>query len=323
MEAANEFPETLQSAMEYFADESNAFAFMRQVRWPDGVAACPRCQSSEVSFISTRKVWECKYCKVGKQFSIKVGTIFEDSPIRLGKWWCAIWLISNAKNGISSCEIGRALGVTQKTAWFMLQRIRLALQSGSIMKLRGTIEADETFVGGKAVNMHKRERAEKIKGRGASGKAVVMGVLSRATRKNASKVHAMVVKNTDRESLLAEIEKRVAKGSAIYTDAHHAYGGLDEAIYTHEAVDHAIEYVRGKVHTNGLENFWCLLKRALKGTYVSVNAEHLFRYLDEQSFRFNERKLNDAGRFLKAVAGIIGRRLTYLALTSNGQCLQT
>jgi transposase-like protein len=321
MNVRNALPETLQEAITFFAIEENAFAFMVGVRWPDGVVKCPRCGTERVSFIATRKVWECRDCMKQKQFSVKVGTIFEDSPIKLGKWWSAIWLISNAKNGVSSCEIGRALGVTQKTAWFMLQRIRLALQAGTFEKMRGTVEADETFIGGKAANMHWDKRQEKIKGRGPTGKDIVMGLLERAG-KGKSKVRAKVIKATDRKTLHGEIREHVEAGSNIHSDALAAYRELGPD-YVHEAVDHAIQYVREHVHVNGLENFWSLLKRTLKGTYVSVNAEHLFRYLDEQSFRFNERKDNDQGRFLKAIADIVGRRLTYLALISNGQCPQT
>ena len=322
MKVDSAFPETLAEALAFFAVEENAFAFMVSLRWPTGTVSCPRCGTERVSFISSRKVWECRECVKQKQFSVKVGTIFEDSPIKLGKWWSAIWLISNAKNGISSCEIHRALGVTQKTGWFMLQRIRLALQSGTVMKMRGTVEADETYIGGKAANMHKHVREARIKGRGTVGKEIVFGLLERGERKKASRVHAKVIKTAERAVLHGEIKEKVEAGSNVFTDCLPAYCPMDEA-YIHATVDHAVEYVRDNIHTNGLENFWALLKRTLKGTYVSVNAEHLFRYLDEQSFRFNERKDNDQGRFLKAIAGIMGRRLTYLALISNGQCPQT
>jgi transposase-like protein len=313
------FPETLQEAIIYFADPENALSFMAALRWPDGKAHCPRCDSENAGFLKTRRLWKCRDC--AKQFSVKAGTVFENSPLGLDKWLPAVWLIVNAKNGISSCEIARALGVTQKTGWFVLHRIRLAMQNGSFTKMGGIVEADETFIGGLAKNMHEGERAKRIKGRGASGKDVVMGLLERGNKNRASRVRAKVVKTTDRASLHAEIESSVSKGACVFTDALPAYAGLDRD-YIHAAVDHAVEYVSGMVHTNGLENFWSLLKRTVKGTYVSVNAEHLFRYLDEQTFRYNERKDNDKGRFLKAIAGIIGRRLTYLSLIAkDGECL--
>ena len=313
------FPESLSEAIIFFADPENALNFMVALRWSDGIAKCPRCESKNAGFLSTRRLWKCRDCS--KQFSVKAGTVFEDSPLGLDKWLPAVWLIVNAKNGISSCEIGRALKVTQKTAWFMLHRVRLALQNGSFVKMAGTVEADETFIGGKAANMHKHKREERIKGRGTTGKEIVMGLLERGTRKKASRVHAKVIKSTERAILHGEITDKVETGSNVYTDSLVAYCGMDEA-YLHQTVDHAVEYVRENVHTNSLENFWCLLKRTLKGTYVSVNAEHLFRYLDEQSFRFNERKENDQGRFLKAIAGIVGRRLTYVSLIAKGgDCL--
>jgi hypothetical protein len=239
----------------------------------------------------------------------------EDSPIGLDKWMAAIWLITNAKNGISSYEVHRALGVTQKTAWFLLHRIRLALQRGSLEKFCGRVEADETFIGGKARNMHAVKRAVRILGRGPTGKAIVLGLLDRSHGEKPSRVQAMVVTGRRKKHLQTEIRARVEPGSELMTDALKSYEGLEE--YVHQVVDHAETYVKEHVHTNGMENFWSLLKRSIKGTYVSVEPYHLFRYLDEQSFRFNERKDNDRGRFLKAVAGIVGKRLTYDALTGK------
>ena len=156
---------------------------MKSVRWPGGKVSCPRCGCDEVSFISTRKLWTCKKCETKKQFTIRVGTILEDSAIKFDKWICAFWLIANAKNGISSYEIGRALGVTQKTGWFMLQRIRLAMQSGTIEKLKGEIEADETYIGGKVRNMHMDKKRKRGRGTGGVGKAIVMGLLERGKSK--------------------------------------------------------------------------------------------------------------------------------------------
>ena len=199
----------------------------------------------------------------------------EDSPLGLDKWLTGIWLIANAKNGISSYEVHRALGITQKSAWFLLHRIRLAMQSGSLGMLKGEVEVDETFIGGKARNMHTKKRAEKIHGRGASGKAIVVGVLERG-----GQVRTKVIEDTRKKTLQDEVRANVEAGSLVCTDALPSYVGLAPN-YVHEAVDHAVEYVRGNVHTNGLENYWSLLKRCIKVTYVSVEPFHLFRYHDE------------------------------------------
>lgn len=306
------FPNTLHEAIKYFADDERAFEFMKQVRWPDGKVSCPRCGLDEVSFISTRKLWTCKHCKTKQQFTIRVGTIMEDSPIKFDKWICAFWLIANAKNGISSYEIGRALDVTQRTGWFMLQRIRLAMQNGSIIKMDDHVEVDETFIGAKARNMHKGKR--KAKGTGMVAMTPVMGLLERNASKKQSRVILKVVETTRKAELQGHVRNYVLKGSEVHTDALLSYEGLNDE-YTHQVIDHAECYAKGHVHTNGLENFWSLLKRTIKGTYVSVEPFHLFRYLDEQAFRFNERKDNDAGQFLKAISSIIGKRLTWAKLT--------
>jgi transposase-like protein len=311
-----EFPETLQEAIKYFADDQRAFDYMKLIRWPDGTVRCPRCEGDKVSFISTRKLWTCKTCKTKKQFTLRVGTIFEDSAIKYDKWICAIWLIANAKNGISSYEIGRALGVCQKTGWFMLQRIRLAMQQGSFKKMRGIVEADETYIGAKARYMHKDRRT----GVGDAGvkKTPVQGILERGTKKKHSRVILKVVPNTRRPELCGNVREYVLKGSTVCTDSLMSYDDL-ESDFDRQMVNHAITYARGHVHTNGLENFWSLLKRCLKGTYVNVEPFHLFRYLDEQAFRFNNRKDEDGdkGRFMKAMAGIIGKRVTWASLTGK------
>jgi len=243
---------------------------------------------------------------------VKVGTIFEDSPIGMDKWLPAMWMLTSCKNGISSYELARAIGVTQKTSWFMLHRLRLAMQTGTYEKLSGEVEADETFIGGKGRNMHKSKREEKIQGRGMSGKVAVMGLLERH-----GEVRTKVVPDTKSRTLQVEIRENVEPGSQLYTDALKSYKGLDPG-YVHQVVDHAEKYAEGKVHTNGLKNFWGLLKRSLKGTYVSVEPYHLFRYLDEQAFRFNEREGEDADRFKKALRSVAGRRLTYRQLTGGG-----
>jgi len=311
-------PQTLQQAIIYFADKDIAHDYLVGLRWSDGVV-CPKCGGKEHSYLTTRQTWKCKACK--KQFSVKVGTIFENSPIGLNKWLPCVWMIANAKNGISSCEIARALGVTQKTAWFMLHRIRLAMQSGTFETLSGEIEADETYIGGKAENMHKWKReAMGVQGRGTVGKAIVFGLLERTTGNKASKVKTKVVKNTKKKTLQPEIRKSIEAGSNLFTDALQSYNGMDE--YIHESIDHATEYVKGNVHTNGIENYWSLFKRSLRGTYVSCNASHLFRYLDEQTFRFNNRRDNDSTRFTEVLSMVAGKRLKYAQLIQKTEYKQ-
>lgn len=309
-------PKTLVEAIRHFSDQDTCLAYLIPIRWPDGIT-CPHCGSKEHHFIATRRIWRCKGdCK--KQFSIKIGTIMEDSPLGLDKWLTGIWLIANAKNGISSWEVHRALGITQKSAWFLLHRIRLAMQSGTMGKISGEVEVDETFIGGKARNMHKDKRAEKITGTGGAGKAIVIGVLDREERK----IRTKHIPDTRRGTVQAEVRAHVAPGSAVYTDALPSYVGLAPD-YVHEAVDHAMQYVNGNVHTNCLENYWSLLKRMLRGTYVSVEPFHLFRYLDEQAYRYNERKhadntvKKDAERFAEVAGMIGGKRLTYKKLTGK------
>ena len=313
MDAPIPLPRTLLEAIRYYADPDLALATMVRQRWPNGVT-CPTCGSPEVRFLQTRRLWECKSKHPRKQFSVKVGTIFEDSPLGLDKWLPAVWLIANAKNGISSHELGRALGVTQKSAWFMLHRIRLAMQMGSFAKFSGEVEVDETFIGGRARFMHKKVRARKIKGRGPMGKTAVMGLLERHGEDGHSRVHTKVVPNVKRKTLAPEVRQHVEPGSEVFTDALRSYAELAND-YVHGVIDHAESYVEGRIHTQGLDNFWCLLKRSIKGTYVSVEPFHLFRYLDEQSFRFNRRKVEDADRFRAVLASVVGRRVTYRELT--------
>jgi transposase-like protein len=307
------FPTTLLSAVTYFADPDVAFAFTFGVRWPDGVVRCPCCESTDTPFVASRKIWQCKGCR--KQFSAKVGTIFEDSPLPMSKWWPAYWLLINCKNGISSYELHRALGVTQKTAWFMLHRLRLAMQAKTFTKMGGSVEADETFIGGKARNMHhgKRKRMGITQGRSMAGKVAVFGLLDRHGKDGVSQVRLATIKSNKRRHLMPHVTAHVEQGATINTDSLPSYVSL-QSDYTHNVIDHAEAYVDGQVHTNGLENFWSLLKRALKGTYVSVEPFHLFRYLDEQTYRFNNRKMTDAERFIAACASVVGRRVTYKAL---------
>ena len=316
---ASNQPQTLREAILFFADYSNCRKAVEAIRWPSGVVTCPTCGSEHVTYLETQRRYKC-YAKHAKaQFSLKVGTIFEDSAIGLEKWLPALWLLTNCKNGISSYELARALGVTQKTAWFMLSRLRLALQSEHGGKLSGDVEVDETYIGGKSRNMHadKRKRVGMQRGRSMAGKVAVMGLLDRHGKDGVSQVRTEILSGRKKGSLQSTVRRHVAEGSSVYTDAFYSYRGL-AGDFQHGFVDHAECYVDGQVHTNSCENFWSLLKRAIRGTYVSVEPFHLFRYLDEQAFRFNNRVMNDAERFAIALKGIINKRLTYSALTGSG-----
>jgi len=316
MDAKSNIPKSLQQAIRHFADEQVCIDTVSALRWPDG-PSCPACEHKQHYYLKTQKRWKCKEC--GRQFSVKLGTIFEDSPLSLDKWLCALWMLVNCKNGVSSHEVGRALEVTQKSAWFMLQRLRLALQSGSLVKLGGggkEVEVDETFIGGKARNMHK-SRKMRLTGRIDDDKSVVVGFIERG-----GKVRTQIVEQRRKKNLQPLIREQVQAGAAIYTDALKAYIGLDKD-YEHAVVDHAVEYVHGNVHTNTMENFWSLLKRGLQGTYISAAPYHLFRYLDEQMFRFNNRidangkKINDGDRFQLALSQVAGKRLTFAEVTGK------
>jgi transposase-like protein len=328
MDTTNVLPEpkTLQEAIVYFGDPDRAFDYAKRLRWPDGNVVCPRCSTAKNSFIKTRKLWFCYTCK--KQFTVKVKTIMEDSPIGLDKWMTAFWLLANAKNGISSHELGRSLGVTQTTAWFMLQRIREVMKGrkfGNTTKIGGEgseVEADETFVGGRVQNMHRNKRTKyMIESRGPNfNKTIVQGILDR----NLRQVRATVLPNVTRETLQNQILKNVKFGSTVYTDAAVAYDNGLQRRFVHEFVNKTEAYVRGRVHVNGMENFWSLMKRSLRGTYVAVEPFHLERYVDEQVFRYNNRAtkdnpLNDSDRFVYLMSQVLGHRLTYSDLTGKSE----
>jgi hypothetical protein len=304
-------PNTLQEAVIYFSDFENCQNAMIKLRWSDGKVRCPYCQSEDVKFLPNARLWKCYVKHPRAKFSLKVGTIFEDSPLGLDKWFCAMWLVANCKNGVSSYEIHRALKVTQKTAWFMDHRIRLAMQSGTFEKTPGAFEVDESFIGGSARFMHKDKKA-KITGTGGAGKAIVMGLLDRKTKK----IRLRHIADTSGPTLQGFVREHVQGGSYIFSDAWRSYNGLS-ADYVHQVIDHAEKYVDGEVHTNGIENFWSLLKRGLKGTYINVEPFHPFRYLDEQAFRFNNRKATDGERFVEVLSSVVGKRLTYQELTGK------
>jgi transposase-like protein len=306
-------PKTLLEAVQYFSDAENCRKFMIAVRWSDGIVKCPHCGSEKVSYLEKAKVYQCYGKHPKSKFSLKVGTVFEDSPIGLEKWLPASWLLSNCKNGISSYELAKSIGVTQKSAWFMLHRIRTAMREDhGIMTMGGDhqnpIEIDETFVGGKSINKHLGSRKQKDR------KTIVMGMLNRETRQ----VRAKVIPNVKRETLQAEILEHVGFNAHVYTDGWVGYDKLSEyKNFTHRTVNHINEYVNGRVHTQGIENFWSLLKRGLNGTYVAVEPFHMDSYVDEQVFRYNNRKQSDSRRFEKVLSQVSGKRLTFAELTGK------
>jgi transposase-like protein len=309
-------PKTLQGAIVYFSNPDHCLNYLVARRWPNGVT-CPTCGNDNVNFLQNQRRWECKGKHAKKQFSAKVGTIFEDSPIGLDKWLTAVWMLTSAKNGVSSWELHRALGVTQKTAWFMLQRIRLGMQDEKAGKLgggSGQVEVDETYIGGKARNMHKDRKARVLQGKGGGvvGKVGIQGALERG-----GDVRLNVIRDSRYGTLIPNIRQNVEAGTHLFTDEASAYFDIGPE-FAHDVINHAEAYANGQIHTNGLENFWSLLKRNLSGTYVSVEPFHLFRYLDEQAFRYNNRKdMTDADRFSKALTQIVGKRLTYKELTGK------
>lgn len=297
-------PNSLVEAVRYFADSDRCFEFVKSLRWADGEVACPRCGGADPIFISTRRIWKCRACK--RQFSLKVGTIFEDSALGFDKWLPAIWLIANSKNGISSCELGRALGVTQKTAWFMNHRIRLAMASGTFRKLSGTVETDETYIGGLGKNMHVADRKRKIHGTGHTDKVAIHGALERG-----GPLVATVLDKVSAKEIQTSIRNWVESGATLYTDQAPTYLGLKRD-YVHASVNHGIgEYVRGDAHTNSIESFWNLYKRAWKGTYTHNLPKHTNRYVAERTFSFNNRELTDLERMTAVTSAVTGKRLTY------------
>jgi transposase-like protein len=311
-----EQPKTLQQAIRHYSDEQVCVDAVAALRWPDGKPTCPACGHQEHYYLKTQKRWKCKECH--KQFSVKLGTIFEDSPVHLDKWLCALWMLVNCKNGVSSYEVAKAIGVTQKSAWFMLHRLRFALQDKDSGGKLGSgpnskVEIDETFIGGKARNMHKSRRARMTT---YAAKTAVMGILERG-----GKVKTRVLGRRQGEKMQEIVRESVHPGAWIMTDEFPGYSGLDKD-YTHLVVNHLERYVQGNVHTQGLENFWSLLKRGIGGTYVAVEPFHLFRYVDEQAFRFNNRgnrehKVTDADRFQLALSQIAGKRLTFAEVTGK------
>jgi transposase-like protein len=313
-------PKTLQQAIRYYSDEQICIDTVARLRWPNG-PECPACEHKEHYYLAKQKRWKCKECY--KQFTVKLGTIFEDSPIKLDKWLTALWMLVNCKNGVSSYEVAKAVGITQKSAWFVLHRLRFALQTGSITKLGGDgapVQVDETFIGGKARFMHKakRQRLSRDGGmQGGHGKTVVVGLLERG-----GKVKTTVIPHRRDNMPEKIVREMVQPGAEVHTDEFSGYYNLKDG-YVHKVVNHLEGYVKENVHTNGIENFWSLLKRGLGGTYIAVEPFHLFRYVDEQAFRYNHRKdadgnkLSDSQRFELALSQIAGKRLTFAEVTGK------
>jgi transposase-like protein len=307
----NPLPTTLIEAVRYFADPEVCVQFVASLRWENG-PVCPKCGGTEHYYLATRRVWKCKNRECRKQFSVKVGTIFEDSAIPLDKWLCSIWLIANSKNGISSHELGRLIGLTQKSAWFVLHRIRLAMRTGTFARFDGEVETDESYFGGVAKNRHDSDTRSRKPG--GSDKAMVVGSLQRGRDGGMSRVFAEVL--PEGSSPRSHVYGAVSQDATLYTDSARFYMKLRDE-YKHEVVDHSRgEYVRGRVSTNSIENFWTLLKRGIFGTYVQVDPEHLHRYVDERAFTFNLRDLTDLERFREVLSRIAGRRLTWAQLTA-------
>jgi len=302
-------PKSLQEAVLYYSSEAVCVEFLSQLFWGGEEKSCIKCGSTTVYGLRTRPVYKCRDCK--KQFSIKSGTVMQNSPLPITKWVPAIWMVVNCKNGISSCEMARALNVTQKTAWHMNHRIREAIANNSSTKLSGTVESDATYIGGLEVNRHKNKKRD---AQGGSGKTIVFGAVERG-----GKVRSQAVEGTGIQSTENDVLTHVAIGSTLYTDEATGYRNMGY-VYDHATVNHSKEeYVRGEAHTNTIENYWSLVKRALKGTYIHIEPFHLDRYLQEQGFRYDNRKDNDSGRFVAAASLLFGKRLTYAELTGKNQ----
>lgn len=312
--AESSHPTTLVEAVRFFADPENCDSYIKGIRWPDGMKCCPKCGSTAVGEIRSRGKWQCREKGCRKQFSLTVGTIMEASHLRLDQWLVAVWMIVNCRNGVSSCEIARAIDCKQQSAWHLLHRIRAILAQEGDGQFTGTVEADETYVGG-LFKFMSEERRERARQKGRKGKAVVHAIKERRSGKVRAEVIPEDASGTAREIVV----RNVKKGSRLYTDEGAAYKWASESWYQHESVNHKREYVRGKVHTNGCENFFNCLRRGVKGTYIKPTAEHLQAYVDEAVFRFNVRLESEWTRFNSAVRMIVGKRLTYSELTDGAK----
>jgi transposase-like protein len=302
-------PQTLLEAISFFSNLKTCNRFVSELRWKNG-PECPQCGSMSVCCLSTRPAMRCRVKGCRKSFSIKTGTIFEDSPLPLTKWLPAIWLIVNSKTGISSSEVARSVGVCQSTGWFMMHRVREALRNELVYKLSGEVEIDQAYVGGKAKNKHRPRSAFRRRLSTKESMTAIVGILQRR-----GEVRAKVIGDLRNSTIVPEIYRNVEDGARVYTDGRCSSYWL-KSKYEHETVLHKKEYARGRIHINTIENFWSHFKRTL-GTYIQIAPVHVGRYLDEQSFRYNHKKETDAERFVAAVSQIFGRRLTYVQLTGK------
>jgi transposase-like protein len=310
----------IASLAKHFSDEASAWEFMENLRWPNG-PVCPHCQHDRAYFIkarsgerttstgrtSYRRLWKCASCR--KQFSVLVGSIFEDSKVPLAKWLLAVYMMCSDKNGVAAFELHRTLGVTNKTAWFMLHRIREAMANrGRLWKMHGTVVADETFVGGLNKNRHERKQAD------APAKAIVLTLIDKERGQSRSRVIPDVTGRT----LKREMQRHVHPAAVLHTDSNPAYNGMGRMLSEHHTVNHkAGEYVRhGKITTNQAENFFSQFKRSLDGTHHHVSVEHLQRYASEFDFRYSTRDLTDSQRMHRLMGQTGGVRLTYSGVCS-------
>lgn len=305
---------TLVDLLQYFSNEQVCRDYLEMIRWGTGEKVCPYedCGKGKICKYADGKRYKCSECN--RQFSVRVGTIFEDSKISLQKWYAAIYLITSHKKGISSLQLHRDLGITQKSAWYLLHRVRhsLGLETSPV-KLSGIVEADETFIGGIEGNKHASKRTKGTQGRSTQTKVPVAGVVERG-----GKVIAQTVTNTSATNLHRFVYENVATGSTLNTDEWYGYNGLDK-LYQHSIVKHNDkQYVKGDCHTNTLEGYWSLVKRGCVGIYHSWSAKHLQKYLDEFSFRYNTRTFNENERFI-AMLSNIATTLPYKQLISNGK----
>lgn len=297
-------PQSQLEAIRYFADEDRCIKFVAEQRWPNGVV-CPTCGRVDMSYLKTQRRWQCKSAHPKRQFSVKTGTIFEDSPLGLNKWLPAVWIIVNAKNGVSSYEMARTLSITQKSAWFLNHRIRAALAAnGGFEKLSGTVQGDETYVGG-----YKHRDAK----HGYENKTAIVGVVE--NKKGVGQARAFVTKYADATTAMQFLKDHVEAGANLHTDESPIYYNAKRT-FKHDTVNHRKrEYARGAVTTNSIEGLWNLFKRSHRGTYTHLSAGHLGMYVAEHLYRYNNRQYSDSERFVMWFGGC-ARRLAYKTLTS-------